>query len=332
MSSTRFHWGKKMLAACLGVISLLLILGYGYQIFSEMQDKKAFPADGQMVWVNNSAYHIHCIGIGSPTVILEQGLGHAAIFWRDLHEQLGRVTRTCAYDRAGLGFSQPLVNSLTAPEVAQHLHNLLNRVGIVDDLILAGWSAGGIYVRSYYQQFPEKVKGMILIDSSHEQQSFRLPGTIPSDWEINIDHFKWMFGIHRFNGFIEPMIAMNFEKIAAAPSTLIKIRSVYNTVSQNVTATNEYLAFAQDSSQKQGPQSLADLPLTVISAGRSFAETEEELAKNKIWEEMQIELAQLSSNSKRIIAHESGHGIPFEQPAIIVDSVTDLVTTVRSQD
>lgn len=330
MSSSIFHWIKKLMTLIFGASTFFLILGYGYQTASEMDSRKAFPPDGQLVWVNDTTYHIHCIGVGSPTVILEQGLGHAAILWRDLHEQLGTVTRTCAYDRAGLGFSQPVLKPLTAAEVAQHLHNLLDKVGIDDDLILAGWSAGGVYVRSYYQQFPENVKGMLLIDSSHEQQSLKLPLVMPTGWEIKLDHFKWMFGIHRFNDIVEPMIEMNFEKAQPAPSTLIKIRAVYNTVRQNVSATNEYLSFVQDSSQKSGPESLGDLPLTVISAGLSYAQNDEKRAEDVIWEAMQLELSQLSSNGKRIIAQDSGHGIVFDQPAIIVDSVQEMLATVRA--
>lgn len=332
MNSAIFLWGKKLVVLILSAVILLLILGYGYQTISEIEERKAFPADGQLVWVNNTTYHIHCIGVGSPTVILEQGLGHAAIFWRDMHEQLGKVTRTCAYDRAGLGFSEPLAKPLSAPEVAQHLNDLLIKVGIDDELILAGWSAGGVYVRSYYQQFPENVKGMVLIDSSHEQQSLQLPMFMPSDWDIKLDSFKWMFGIHRLNDYIEPMLEMNFENVPATPSTLTKIRAVYNTVSQNISATNEYLMFEQDTIQKSGPESLGDIPLTVISAGLSYAQSDEERAEDVLFEEMQLELSKLSSKGKRIIAHESGHGIPFEQPAIIVDSITEMVATLRGKN
>ena len=58
---------------------------------------------------------LHCVGAGTPTVVLEAGLGGNSDTWRDVRPQLGHVTRTCAYDRAGLGSSLAFRASTTPP-------------------------------------------------------------------------------------------------------------------------------------------------------------------------------------------------------------------------
>jgi pimeloyl-ACP methyl ester carboxylesterase len=52
--------------------------------------------------------YLKCDGAGSPTVVLEAGFGGSSVEWDEVQAALGRSTRTCAYDRAGLGNSLPI--------------------------------------------------------------------------------------------------------------------------------------------------------------------------------------------------------------------------------
>ena len=54
---------------------------------------------------NGRSLNLHCIGIGSPTVVLEAGIGGFAFDWRTVQGLMAGTTRVCAYDRAGLGAS-----------------------------------------------------------------------------------------------------------------------------------------------------------------------------------------------------------------------------------
>src|SRR4051794_29003449 len=51
---------------------------------------------------------LNCRGAGRPPVVLEAGFGGNSTNWSAVQPPLSRTTRTCAYDRAGLGNSLPM--------------------------------------------------------------------------------------------------------------------------------------------------------------------------------------------------------------------------------
>ena len=56
---------------------------------------------------------------------------------------------------------------------------------------------------------------------------------------------------------------------------------------------------------------------------------EDARARRATWDELQIELAALSTRGERRLALESGHVIQMEQPAIVIDAVSEMVDRVR---
>jgi hypothetical protein len=72
---------------------------------SETPPKITSPGvgSGGLVDVGGRRLYVECIGSGSPTVLLEAGFGGSSSDWVAVRPSLGRTTRTCAYDRAGLG-------------------------------------------------------------------------------------------------------------------------------------------------------------------------------------------------------------------------------------
>ncbi|TDI78761.1 MAG: hypothetical protein E2O79_11250 [Caldithrix sp.] len=96
-----------------GLASFLIITAIGgriYQVTSESRDLEKFPAPGKLVDLDGHLMHIHCRDQGSPTVVLELGIGSSSAAWDEIHQQLALVTRVCAYDRAGLGYSEPVAH------------------------------------------------------------------------------------------------------------------------------------------------------------------------------------------------------------------------------
>src|SRR5688572_32522134 len=108
-----------------------------------------------------------------------------------------------------MGYSEPVRGPISAAAIAQNLQKLLQAAEITDDLVLVGYSAGGIYQREFYRQFPERVKGMVLVDSAHEQQTQRLP---PAGGEESFNPLKFYqylapFGAVRLSGRVEEQFA-----------------------------------------------------------------------------------------------------------------------------
>src|SRR5262245_24932499 len=96
-----------------GVVVAILALGifgaFCQFVFTQI-DTRAYVPPGQMVDVGGYKLHIYCVGQnppGYPTVILEQGLGGTSPAWALVQNDVAKTTRVCAYDRAGMGWSDP---------------------------------------------------------------------------------------------------------------------------------------------------------------------------------------------------------------------------------
>ena len=83
------------------------------------------PPPGETYAVNGYRMHIYCTGRGSPTIILDAGLGNDALIWGGVQPEFAKTTRVCAYDRAGFGGSDARMGPRDADHIAGELHDLL---------------------------------------------------------------------------------------------------------------------------------------------------------------------------------------------------------------
>lgn len=129
---------------------------------------------GQLIDVGGRRMHLRCEGTGSPTVLLESGLGDGWLVWGWVQPRIAARTRVCSYDRAGYGFSDRGVPPRTSDRIAEDLGRLLNASGVLAPYVLVGWSAGGLHVRAFQAKNPDKVVGLVLVEAAHEAQWQRL--------------------------------------------------------------------------------------------------------------------------------------------------------------
>jgi pimeloyl-ACP methyl ester carboxylesterase len=115
--------------------------------------------------------HILAMGAGSPSVVIIPALGANALEWVRVLRAASADTTVCAYDRAGLEFSDPQHGSVSIDAMADDLHAMLEAAGIGPPYVIAGHSMGGIVARRFRSRYPADVAGMLLIDSSHEDQA-----------------------------------------------------------------------------------------------------------------------------------------------------------------
>jgi pimeloyl-ACP methyl ester carboxylesterase len=118
--------------------------------------------------VGGHRIHLHCAGNGAPTVLLKAGLGKDATHWLLVQSAVAEYTRVCAYDRAGLGWSDPGPLPRDASRVVEELNRLLERSGERSPYLLVGHSNGGPYVRLYAAAYPERAAGLVLVDPNPE--------------------------------------------------------------------------------------------------------------------------------------------------------------------
>jgi pimeloyl-ACP methyl ester carboxylesterase len=123
-------------------------------------------AAGHKVDVGGHRLYLRCKGAGSPTVVFDAGAGDTLAVWDWVIPRLRNVTRVCAYDRAGLGRSDPGPTPRTSARIVSELHNLLLRAGIGAPYVLVGHSFGGLNVRLFASTFPQDVQGLVLVDAT----------------------------------------------------------------------------------------------------------------------------------------------------------------------
>jgi pimeloyl-ACP methyl ester carboxylesterase len=157
----RSRW---LLYPVVGVLALLAA-GGATEAVIEASDGGPAGAEGQMVDVGGHRLFVSCIGEGSPTVVLEAGLGAGSAGFARITPEVASTTRVCAYERAGRGWSEPATGIQDGPAIARDLHTLLAESGNPGPYILAGHSAGGVYVRFFVDAFPDEVAGIVLLDA-----------------------------------------------------------------------------------------------------------------------------------------------------------------------
>jgi pimeloyl-ACP methyl ester carboxylesterase len=112
-------------------------------------------ASGRLVAIGGErSLYLQCLGSGSPAVVLEAGFGANAFSWRDVQPELGHITRTCAYDRAGTGNSIAPPGVRDARDEIADLRRMLVRAHIEPPYVLLGHSYGGVLARVFARVYP----------------------------------------------------------------------------------------------------------------------------------------------------------------------------------
>jgi pimeloyl-ACP methyl ester carboxylesterase len=126
--------------------------------------------------VDGHRFFVECVGRGSPAIVFESGLGQDRTAWdailRDVSGSL--KTRTCSYDRYGVGLSDKpaTLTTRTLARTVKDKHALLEEVGAKAPYVLVSTSMGGIIDRYYTKLYPRQVAGLVQLDA------------VPDDWDL----------------------------------------------------------------------------------------------------------------------------------------------------
>ena len=156
-------------------ILVLMAVGGMAEAVTELGGHGA-PMTGQLVDVGDHRLRIDCTGTGSPTVVLESGLGESSFYWARISAAVAATTRVCVYDRAGRGWSESAPRPPDGLALAADLHTLLSKSGNPGPYVLVGHSSGGVYARIFAARYPDEVAGMVLLDAQPPDPFTSLPG------------------------------------------------------------------------------------------------------------------------------------------------------------
>jgi len=152
-----------------------------------------YVPQGRLVDIGGRSVYLDCRGTGSPTVVLESGMGGGAGSWGMVLDAMASTTRTCAYDRPGLGSSGPRGRHTLADAVAD-LHKTLEVAGEVAPFVLVGHSHGGNYVRVFTDRYRSDVVGIVMVDTFDPDLETAyihpLLGALRPEYEAQLDRLR----------------------------------------------------------------------------------------------------------------------------------------------
>jgi pimeloyl-ACP methyl ester carboxylesterase len=356
-SSRRHGWTFRILAALAVAFLIAAVAGFTYEQIGRSRDREGRFRIGRAVDIGGRILNIDCAGDGAPAVILEPGGGgYGGYNWRKVQPEVAKFTRVCWYDRAGEGWSDPPPTTRNSAMVSHDLHELLLRAPVPGPYVLVGHSIGGSYVRIYAAQFPADVVGMVLVDSSHPDQHEpavmlsplnRLPGfarrllcyAVPLAGRFGV----MRFAMRNVPVFVPPQFSSQ-ESAAARVMRGQRVKAFETEAEQGCDSTQGGAIRSDRGSgdpeidqAARNAGNLGDVPLVVLTAGQYWKPadplTAEQVAQfHQLWvNELQPQLAGLSTHGRQIVVENSGHGIPDQAPEAVVSAIHDVVLDVRAR-
>jgi pimeloyl-ACP methyl ester carboxylesterase len=352
--------GGRMRRALQGVAIVLLVAavaGFTFEQMSRWQDSQHRFRVGRAVDVGGRTLNIDCAGSGSPAVILEAGGGgYGGYGWRVVQSGVAKFTTVCWYDRAGEGWSDPPLAARSSSTIVNDLHELLRRAPVTGPYVLVGHSVGGEYVRIFTANFPSEVAGVVLVDSSHPDQREpammlspvnRMPTLVRRLMCSAVLPMVERFGLIRIghrNAAVDVPPQFLSEGAATRAIRNQRAKGVETDANQGCAATDGGAIRTDTGSgdpevdgAARNAGDLGDRPLIVLTAGQYWRPNDPVAAQqieqfHQTWvNQLQPELAHLSTNGKQVIVENSDHGIPDEAPEAVVTAVQEVVTGVRKR-
>lgn len=308
----------------LGAVAMAVSSGYNAIALHHIH---AHPP-GQMYTVDGHRMRIECSGSGSPTIVLDAGLGNDGLIWGGVQPALAKTTRVCSYDRAGFGWSDALPAPRDADHIAAELHGLLAAAGISGPIVLMGHSIAGMYIRDYTTRYPADIAGLIFVDGSTPLQSRKLGFNPASKGPA-----RWARMVQRraiFDSGIPRVFGQCSQPFPGFDTNAAKLQAEDLCHMQWGSIASEEGSFDRSGEETVHTGPYDALPILIFSQdiAKSVAEGEPP-AVAKTWNQMQDDLKKLSTRSRRIIAKGSTHYIQLDRADLIEREVPLFIEQIR---
>jgi pimeloyl-ACP methyl ester carboxylesterase len=184
---------RRLVGAALAIIVFIVLAATTYQGVTTAVERRRFPRPGRMVNAGTHQLHIYCTGRGTPIVVLEAAGAGLSMSWGSVQPGIGTVTRTCSYDRSGLGWSEWGDPRFSVERVPEELHTLLEQAGEPPPYVLAGAGIGAAYAHLFAARFPADTAAVVLIDTASAP-----PVTQLSPWLARIGLLRLTHAFDRY--------------------------------------------------------------------------------------------------------------------------------------
>jgi len=293
----------------------------------------------QFIKVNNNKMEIHTIGNKGKPIIILTGMGCSFYEWYEVAEAVGKTNRIIMFHRPGLGLSEISSEVRNTKAVVNELNDIMDQLEIVEPVILVGHSYGGLCAQHFAKEYPEKVAGIVLVDSTSvdlkELDELELP--VIDDGETDDAWMKKCYTYSlleqdKLREIINPSLTDKQKSLPLYVQQLLINFQLYPSLYKAM--YSEIYNWKKDAELIKNLGYFPDIPLIVIGRDKEYniqlgiseglPEWEMRLLEDK-WEELIVNQAKLCKNSELIFARESTHSIYTDRPDIIIEAINKLV-------
>ncbi len=308
------------------------------------------PMPGRLVSLGSHRLHLYCLGAGAPAVVFDAALGASSISWTLVQPEVARVARACTYDRGGFGWSDAGPLPRTAGRLVTELRESLRRAEVQPPYVLVGHSFGALVMRLFAARHRAEAAGLVLLDPAHPEE-WREPndtGRLQIARGVRLCRHGVVaarLGVARVvaalagAGALGPARALvrvasrgglgrEEESILAPmwklPAEARRPLRHFWTEPKFYEALGSQIASMCTSASEVAAAEVngyGDLPLVTVSSANPAAERRQ-------WQDA---LARQSTRGRHAIASESGHWIPLDQPAVVIETIVRMIEEVRRE-
>lgn len=267
-------------------------------------------------------------------MFFDAGIGGWSLHWLTVVRQVAASgVRACAYDRAGTGLSESGPTPRTSTRISEELGALIEATSSSAPLVLVGHSFGGQNVRLFASRHPERVRALVLVESGHEEQWGRLPAEMWSAVQVRARQLRQLSNTMKDDSSAAPQSSVD-------PDLSPGWQKAASTVSADprhyLGVALEMEAMAQSVQQLAATSDLGDLPLLVLTAGRSMdayrgAPFDLEAA-GVVWDRLQRDLLTLSTHSRQVVHGQADHRLPTAHPGFVASEIIAFLHRIATEN
>jgi pimeloyl-ACP methyl ester carboxylesterase len=244
-----------------------------------------------MVNVDNKLTEVSKTNGNTLSIVLIGGFGSELLSWKNLYATMNPGTTIFTYNRPGIGASENRSGQRDSKTIAKEIKTVLEANNIRPPYILVAHSMGGIYARMFHHFNPGKVKGIVLVDATHENQLDSLLSMIPQPDR---------------NYVYANMVAVNDSILSTYPTGSLKEEFRDN--------------FATNYAQIRQYPAITNIPMYVITSTKETEETPQfvidiKKALHQQW------ATKAGVKGKFVTTVKSGHNIHIEEPNLVAEGI-----------